>query len=66
MSVDIQPVQQGAPASTVAAPCRYTPEDLLSLPDADLYELVDGKLVERPRGCISNWRPPLPFADGFL
>ena len=28
---------------------RYTPEDLLAMPDGKDYELVDGRLVER------NW-----------
>jgi hypothetical protein len=31
-----------------------TPEDLLKLPDADSYELVDGKLVERSMGMESS------------
>ena len=26
---------------------RYTPEDLLAMPDGKSYELVDGRLVER-------------------
>ena len=33
----------------------YTAEDLLRMPDGDLYELVDGQLVERDRGTESNW-----------
>jgi Uma2 family endonuclease len=32
----------------------YTPEDLLRLPDAVAYELVDGKLVERNMGMDSS------------
>ncbi len=32
--------------STVATQRRYTPEDLLKMPDGDRYELVDGQLVE--------------------
>src|SRR5688500_1678314 len=34
---------------------RFTPEDLLRLPDAVSYELVDGKLVERHMGMGSAW-----------
>src|SRR5947207_15941173 len=34
---------------------RYTPEDLLTLPDADSYELVDGHLVERNMGGKASW-----------
>jgi Uma2 family endonuclease len=38
-----------------AAPRRvYEPEDLLSIPDAVGYELVDGKLVERKMGSESS------------
>jgi Uma2 family endonuclease len=33
----------------------FTPEDLLALPDAVRYELVDGKLVERPMGFVSSF-----------
>ena len=36
--------------STVAAKQSYTPEDLLTMPDAVSYELVDGELVERNMG----------------
>ncbi len=36
-------------------PPRFTPEDLLALPDGDLYELVDGKLVEKPLSQESSW-----------
>src|SRR5262245_49715416 len=31
---------------------HHTPEELLKMPDGDLYELVDGNLVERP---MSLW-----------
>ena len=34
---------------------RYTPEDLLTMPDGDHYELVDGKLVETTMGAKSSW-----------
>jgi Uma2 family endonuclease len=33
----------------------YEPEDLLTLPDGDQYELVDGELVERPMSKWSNY-----------
>ena len=39
---------------TVAAGKIFTPEDLLSLPDAVDYELVDGNLVERKMGSESS------------
>lgn len=32
---------------------RYTPDDLLAMPDGDHYELVDGRLVERNMGAWS-------------
>jgi Uma2 family endonuclease len=41
--------------STVAAKTRYTPEDLLTMPDGDRYELVDGELVERNMGWRASW-----------
>jgi Uma2 family endonuclease len=34
---------------------RYTPEDLLDMPDEKCYELVDGRLVERHMGAESSW-----------
>jgi Uma2 family endonuclease len=34
---------------------RYTPEDLLALPDGKSYELVRGRLVERKTGVESSW-----------
>jgi Uma2 family endonuclease len=41
--------------TTLATKQRYTPEDLLSLPDSKQYELVDGELVERNMGWESSW-----------
>jgi Uma2 family endonuclease len=38
--------------STVATQARYTPEDLLKMPDGDHYDLVDGQLVEN---TMSIW-----------
>lgn len=34
---------------------HYTAEDLLTMPDGDLYELIDGQLVERDMGTVSSW-----------
>src|SRR5437764_3703856 len=34
---------------------RYTPEDLLAIPDGHRFDLVDGCLVERHRGAESSW-----------
>jgi len=39
----------------VATKQRYTPEDLLAMPDGDRYELVNGELVERHMGWKSSW-----------
>jgi Uma2 family endonuclease len=33
---------------------EYTPEDLLTMPDGDSYELVDGRLVERHMGINAS------------
>jgi Uma2 family endonuclease len=39
-------------STTVATEARrYTPEDLLAMPDEKSYELVDGRLVERHSGA---------------
>ncbi|HZK80165.1 MAG TPA: Uma2 family endonuclease [Humisphaera sp.] len=43
-----------APAPTRTPPASLTPEELLSLPDAVGFELVDGKLVERHMGMESS------------
>lgn len=40
--------------STTGATRRYTPEDLLEMPDGDRYELVDGELVERNMSGTSS------------
>jgi Uma2 family endonuclease len=34
---------------------RYTPEELLAMPDGKNYELVGGKLLERNMGVKSSW-----------
>jgi Uma2 family endonuclease len=38
----------------ITSETRFTPEDLLNLPDGVNYELVDGKLVERHMGMESS------------
>jgi Uma2 family endonuclease len=38
--------------STVVSATQYTPEDLLTMPDGNHYELVDGQLVEH---TMSTW-----------
>ena len=35
-------------------PTRFTPEDVLNLEEEGLYELVDGKLVEKPMSFLAN------------
>jgi Uma2 family endonuclease len=40
--------------ATEAEARRYTPEDLLAMPDEKSYELVDGRLVERHMGAESS------------
>lgn len=37
-----------------AVTSRYTPEDLLTMPDGDRYELVNGQLVEREMSGLSS------------
>lgn len=41
--------------STTAALTQYTPADLLSMPDSNGFELVDGQLVERNMSAQSSW-----------
>lgn len=41
--------------STAAPLTRYTPADLLRLPDSEGYELLDGQLVERDRSLWSSY-----------
>ena len=43
------------PIPTPPQPVRYTPDDLLAMPDAVNYDLVDGQLVERTMGTESSW-----------
>jgi hypothetical protein len=38
-----------------ATKTQYTPEDLLTMPDGDFYELVDGILVERKVSILSSY-----------
>ena len=42
-------------STAVATETRYTPEDLLAMPDGKSYELVNGQLVERKMGAESSW-----------
>ncbi len=37
------------------ASTTFTPDDLLSVPDGDLLELVDGRPVEKKMGMESSW-----------
>ena len=39
----------------ILATATFTPEDLLALPDGDLYELVDGCPVEKTMGAEASW-----------
>jgi Uma2 family endonuclease len=41
-------------STVTATEARYTPEDLLAMPDGVGYELVDGQLVERNKGAESS------------
>jgi Uma2 family endonuclease len=41
-------------STAVGTKTRYTPEDLLTMPDGKRYELVGGQLVERQLGAISS------------
>ncbi len=41
-------------STATATETRYTPEDLLAMPDGKSYELVDGRLVERNMGAKSS------------
>ncbi len=42
------------PSTPISAGVRFTPEDLLRVPDNVSYELVDGNLVERNMGMESS------------
>lgn len=41
--------------TAVAEAIRYVPEDLLTRPDGELLELLDGHLVEKKMGAESGW-----------
>jgi Uma2 family endonuclease len=41
--------------AAVATSAGYTAEDLLTMPDGEIYELWDGELKERQMGSRSNW-----------
>ena len=34
---------------------RYSPDDLLIMPEGERYELVNGQLVEKPMSVLSSW-----------
>ena len=36
-------------------PTGYSPEDLLTMPDGERYELVNGQLQEKPMSGLSSW-----------
>lgn len=40
--------------TTLAQPERFTPEDVIRLEERGLYELVDGKLVEKVMSSLAN------------
>jgi Uma2 family endonuclease len=42
-------------STAIATEARYTPEDLLAMPDGKSYELVNGELVEHEMGIESSW-----------
>jgi len=42
-------------STAVQTNARYTPEDLLAMPDGKSYELVGGQLVERNMGAESSY-----------
>jgi Uma2 family endonuclease len=42
---------------------KYTPDDLLAMPDAKNFELVDGHLVERNVSQLSSWVAGELFGD---
>src|SRR5262245_29176300 len=41
--------------SDPATVARYTPDDLLKMPDGDRYELVDGQLVEHNMSMLATF-----------
>src|SRR5262245_27107997 len=49
------PARTVRPMNPVTTSARYTPDDLLRMPDGDRYELVDGNLVERKMSFWSSF-----------
>jgi Uma2 family endonuclease len=41
--------------TTLAEKAHHTPEDLLTMPEGEHYELVDGELVEKEMGWKASW-----------
>ena len=40
---------------TTAAPIAVTADDLLTMPDGDRFELVNGELKEKDMGALASW-----------
>lgn len=40
---------------SIADQTTYAPEDLLTMPEGERFELVDGQLLEKPMGAESDW-----------
>ncbi len=51
--------------TTLSAPARITPHDLLSLGDEKLFELVDGQLIEKQMGYLASKTTAI-FISRFL
>lgn len=51
----IRAAQKGDDMITATTEKRYTPEDLLTMPGGEHYELVDGRLVERKMSFWSSY-----------
>ena len=59
------PVNDGAESMSTSE-ARYTPEDLLAIPDGKSYELVGGQLVERKIGAESSWGGASVLSPGLV
>ena len=51
--------------STAATKVQFSPDDLLTMPDGDFYELVDGNLVERKMSMLSSYIAGVIFSMLF-
>ena len=54
-SYDYEWLQPERSMATAVTDTRYTPAELLTMPDTGRYELTDGQLVERKRGSQSSY-----------